>query len=86
MRKCGLNGSKQRPAIALGRQQQQQGQALSCSFFEEKMKAGFHVPRKSGHQQQAKSIKPVVTSILKKVLPTFLDDDLDFGNNLQTPS
>ena len=45
------------------------------------MKAGFHVPRKSGHQQQAKSIKPVVTSILKKVLPTFLDDDLDFGNN-----
>ena len=49
--------------------------------FAKKMKAASHVPCKSGRQQQAKSVKPVVTSILKKIHPTFLDDDLDFGNN-----
>ena len=50
-------------------------------IFQKNMKAGSHASHKSGHQQQAKRVKPVVTSILKKTSPTFLNSDLDFGNN-----
>ena len=46
-----------------------------------KLKAGSHVPHKSGCQHWMKSIKPVVNPNLEEMHPTFLDDDLNFGNN-----
>ena len=47
--------------------------------FDKKVKVGSqvaHVPRKR------KSVKSIVSSTLKKMHPTFLDNDLDLGSNL----
>jgi hypothetical protein len=48
--------------------------------FQKNVKVGSHVPHVPCKKQ---SVKSIVSATLKKTPPTFLDNNLDFGNNFQ---